>query len=312
MRVQPGELVALQIYDGFDGQFTRESTHGDVLSADLTRSHPLSGPIWVEGAELGDIVEIELAGFEVEPFGVTAIIPTVGLLSEHFPEPYLLKWEIADGYARSDDLPGVAVPSAPFAGVIGVAPSQALLEEWHRREGSSGDSVITIPPRENGGNIDIPHLTAGSQLCLPVLQPGALVSVGDLHFAQGEGELCGTAIEVAGTASLRFGLVKQPEWLPVSPVYSSPARPGRPTFATTGMSIGSDVHDVYRAAQNAVLDMIEYLTSRHGLRREAAYALAGATVDLRVSELVNAPHCLVSALLPLDVFERQPDRHFHA
>jgi formamidase len=308
LSVRPGEEIVLPTLDGFDGQLTSASTHADVLALDLTRSHPLSGPVWVEGAEPGDVLSVEFLEYETASFGITAQIPSVGLLADRFPEPYLLTWGIENGIARASQLPGVAVSARTFAGVVGVAPSHDQLRRWLERESSAGEatSVSTVPPRELGGNVDIPGLTAGSRLFLPVACRGGLVSVGDVHFAQGEGEVCGTAIEVAGAVRVRFEVIRS-GWRPTTPCYATPARPSVPTFATTGISIGSDLRDIYLAAQNAVGEMVDYLCWRRGFARQAAYALASATVDVHVSELVNAPHCLVSALLPLNIFDDGSD-----
>jgi len=209
-RVQPGDVVTLETRDGLDGQLTRESTHADCGHFDDGLAHPLTGPVFVEGAEPGDVLAVELLELDCGEFGFTCNVPGFGFLSDVFPEPYLVKWRIKDGYARSDDIPGVAIPGDPFPGVIGVAPSHELLVEIHRREDelrSRGGAVAdegpeaaipalaapglrTIPPREIGGNTDVRQFVAGSTVYLPVHVPGALFSLGDLHFAQGDGETC--------------------------------------------------------------------------------------------------------------------------
>ena len=150
--------------------------------------------------------------------------------------------------------------------------------------------------------MDIRQLVAGSRLWLPVSAAGALFSIGDLHFAQGDGEVCGTAIEVAGAVTVRFGLRKGEGGRSRFPSFETPARPGRRAFATTGIPVESGM-DLNVAAREALLEMLDHLESRHGLSRPAAYALCSACVDLRISELVDVPYPLVSALLPLDVFE---------
>jgi len=216
--VAAGEEIRLETADGLDGQLTRESSHADAGTLDLGLGHPLTGPVYVTGAEPGDLLEIELLRYETDDFGTTAVIPGFGYLADLFPDPYLVKWEIAHGLARAAELPGVAVPEDSFAGVVGVAPSHARLEEIRRREESlrgqgqpvadplpetavpadARDGLRTIPPRELGGNLDVRELVAGSRLWPPVDVEGALFSIGDLHFAQRDGEVCGTAIEVAG------------------------------------------------------------------------------------------------------------------
>ncbi|HXV57732.1 MAG TPA: acetamidase/formamidase family protein [Gaiellaceae bacterium] len=326
--VAPGTEITLETRDGLDGQLGRGSRPEDVLRVSLGRGHPLTGPIAVEGAEPGDVLVVDFVGYETADVGVTAIVPGFGFLADHFPDPYVVVWEIAGGLARSEALPGVAVPAAPFAGVAGVAPSADLLERFRTREdelrarggavadesaetavpASAAAGLRTIPPRETGGNLDVPQLVAGSRLLLPVHVPGALFSAGDLHFAQGEGEVCGTGIEVAGAVTVRLGLDRSPAWRPRFPVYETPARPAPRALATTGISLrddgGNEELDVGLAARRALLEMIDYLTGARGLGREQAYVLASVAVDLRISEVVDVPNALVSALLPLDVFER--------
>jgi formamidase len=320
--VAPGEEIRLEAVDGLDGQLTRESSHADAGSLDLGLGHPLTGPVYVQGANPGDLLEVELLSYETDDFGTTAVIPGFGYLADLFTDPYLVKWEIADGLARSEELPGVAVPEDAFAGVIGVAPSHERLEALRRREEAlaergqpvaesmpegakppeAANGLRTIPPREIGGNLDVRQLVAGSRLWLPVDVPGALFSAGDLHFAQGDGEVCGTAIEVAGAVTVRFGLVEGAARRSRFPTFETPARPGRRSFATTGIPVDVGM-DLNVAAREALLEMIDHLERTYGFARPAGYALCSATVDLRVSEVVDVPYPVVSALLPLDVFE---------
>ncbi|MGH2451577.1 MAG: acetamidase/formamidase family protein, partial [Candidatus Limnocylindria bacterium] len=174
--VAPGEELTLETEDGLAGQLGPESTHEDTGSLDLGLGHPLAGPVHVEGAKPGDLLEVEFVAYEPAGFGVTAVIPGFGYLADLFTDPYLVKWEIAGGRARSAELPGVAVPAATFAGVAGVAPShermariRAREEELRARGGAvaedlpatavppdAASGLRTIPPRELGGNLDVP------------------------------------------------------------------------------------------------------------------------------------------------------------
>jgi formamidase len=318
--VRPGDEITLETRDGIDGQLTRESSHEDVLRVELGLGHPLTGPVLVEGAEAGGVLEVQFVSYETADFGVTAVIPGFGMLADLFPDPYVVKWEIGNGVARSEQLPGVAVTGDPFAGVIGVAPSPERMETFKRREGglmaagqpvadASADFAVpreaasglrTIPPRETGGNMDIRQLVAGSKLWLPIDVPGALFSIGDLHFAQGDGEVCGTGIEVAGAVTVRFDVHAVPA--PAFPAFETPEVRGRRSFATTGIPVDAGM-DLDAAARAALLEMIGHLERRYGFERPAAYALCSAAVDLRISEAVDVPYPLVSALLPLDLFE---------
>jgi formamidase len=286
----------------------------------LGLGHPLSGPVYVSGAKPGDVLEVELLSYEWADFGSTAVIPGFGFLADLFPEPYLVKWEIADGFARSEELPGVAVPEETFAGVVGVAPSRERMEAFRQREEAlrargqavadpypeaavpreAADGIRTIPPRETGGNLDVRQLVAGSRVWLPVDVPGALFSIGDLHFSQGDGEVCGTAIEVAGAVTVRLSVLEGSARR--FPAYETPARPGRRSFATVGVPV-DDGMDLNAAARAALVEMIDHLEATYGFERPAAYALCSVAVDLRISEVVDVPNPVVSALLPLDVFE---------
>ncbi len=319
--VAPGEEITLETLDGLAGQLTRASTHDDVGRLDLGLGHPLTGPVYVEGAEPGDLLVVELLAYEADSFGTTALIPGFGFLADLFPDPYLVAWELDGAHARSAELPGVVVPGEPFAGVLGVAPSDELLETYARHERALGEQGIpvaapaperasppaaraglrTIPPRPIGGNLDVRDLVAGSRVWLPVHVPGALFSIGDLHFAQGDGEVCGTGIEIAGAATVRFRVDRDPTFRPRFPVYETPARRPRPCFATTGIAPDQPM-DVDAAARAALLELLDYLEAAHGLDRRAAYALASVAADLHIAEAVDVPYPLVTARLPLDLF----------
>jgi formamidase len=323
--VGPGDTVTFELRDSRDGTLTRDSAHEDLLAIP-SLAHPLTGPLEVHGAQPGDVLDIEVLGYETDDFGWTAIWPGSGFLGDLFPEPFLARWELDAGLARSEQVPGVAVPGNVFAGVIGVAPSRELFDTALARERALAEAggvvelpdsegaappeaasgLRTFPPRENGGNVDVRDLVAGSRLLLPVQVPGALLSIGDLHFAQGDGEVCIAAIETGGSITVRVGL-RRDGWRPRFPAWETPARQGRDYFATTGIPLADDGtqgdSDLNLATRRALVEMLGYLEAEHGLRREAAYVLMSAVVELRMSEVVDAPNPLVSAVLPLDVFE---------
>lgn len=326
-RVEAGDVVTLECRDGLDGQLTRESVHADCGGLDLGGAHPLTGPLFVDDAEPGDVLEIELLEYETPDFGVNAVIPGFGFLADVFAEPFIVPWELDGTHARSVELPGIAVPARVHAGVIGVAPSHELMERQRAREerirsgggpvaesqpesalpSAAAGGLRTIPPRETGGNLDIRRLGAGSTLLLPVHVPGALLSVGDVHFSQGDGEVCGTGIEIDAAVTVRVGLRKAPTWVPRFPAYLTEAQPGRASFATTGVPEEQGM-DLTAAARSALLAMIDWLEIERGLSRQAAYCLCSATVDLHLSQVVDVPYPLVSALIPLDIFEREGSR----
>ena len=247
-----------------------------------------------------------------------------------------MHWNISDGYAESPDLPGVRIPGAPFMGTIGVAPSRKLRqeillreEELRRRGGAvlgpepdgavpatepvASEGLRTVPPRENGGNVDIKQLTAGVRLLLPTFTEGALFSAGDAHFAQGDSECCGTAVEMdctlhvnfqvrKGEASRRnisFPIFERDDYF-ISPEMAAPRR----FMAVTGMCIADGVNESENAtlaARHALLNMIQLLMER-GWSREQAYCICSVAVDLKLSEIVDVPNFVVSAFLPLDIF----------
>jgi formamidase len=319
---QAGDEVTFEIRDSRDRQLTRASTHEDLLDTPSI-AHPLTGPLAIEGAQPGDLLQLEVLAYETDDFAWTAIWPGSGFLGDLFDEPFLARWEIDGSRARSEQVPGVAVPAQTHAGTIGVAPSRELFERARDREAAAGaphppdpelawppqaaDGLRTYPPRENGGNMDIRDLGPGARLWLPVHVEGALLSVGDLHFAQGDGEVCISAIETGGSATFRVGLSRDSGWRPTFPAYEAPPRQPRACFATTGIPLTDSgeqgLLDLNLAVRRALLELLGWLTSERGLGREAAYVLMSVAAELRVSELVDAPNALVSAALPLDVFE---------
>jgi formamidase len=334
--VQPGQNVMFSTRDGSDCQITADAGSPGFMSSKSEAMVPLTGPFFVEGAEPGDVLRVEVLEIEPAGSGATVIWPGsgFGVLPEDFTEPLLVRWQIRDGCARSDELPGITIRGAPFLGVMGVAPSPARLAEIAAREARLAEDgfavqlptalsaipdgppaaagLRTLPPRETGGNLDMKYLTAGSVLTLPVDVRGALFSAGDCHFAQGDGEVTGNAIEIAATARLRFDIVKPnvQKWVPRFPSveYDEPARlTARRFFSTVGLPIdasgGNAYMDLALCAQQAVREMIAYLAGTHGLTREQAYVLIGVAGDLRISEVVDMPNPIVSLHLPLDVFD---------
>jgi formamidase len=337
LEVEPGASVLFQLRDGLDVQIRPDSTTDDVLALDINRGHPMTGPVYIRGAEPGDLLDVEILDVTAADWGYTIIMPNLGALDYRFSEPFVVKWDLRGGVARSMELPGVAIPGEPFLGVIGVAPSPERVGRFTARERALLDTgalvmppdprgavpnsapaategLRTVPPRENGGNMDVKQLTEGTRVTFVVEVPGALVSVGDPHFAQGDGESCGVAIEMAAETTLRFSLRKadQVSWRPTNPVfeYTSPTRTapaGRRYIATTGLSLDRDGSnhflDVYLAARNAIDELVNYLVAERGYTENQAYVLVSVAADLKISEIVDVPNALVSAALPLDIFE---------
>ena len=338
VEVGEGEEVALETRDALDGQLKPGTTVADFAALDAGAVHPLTGPVFVKGAAPGDILEIEFTDIIAEPVAFSAIIPGLGFLRDVMTEPFLVHWQIRDGWATSAEIPGVRIPGAPFMGVSGVAPSATQLTEWAAREqrvidqgglafppdpagavptGPCGlTGLRTLPPRENGGNFDVKQLTKGSKLFLPVFKEGGLFSTGDGHFAQGDGEVCVTAVEMGATAVVRFkvhkGLANTRKF--TSPVFSRTSYFIDPRYAVPerflgvmGMPINQDgeieAENLTLACRNAVLNMMELLQER-GFNRQQAYVICSVAVDLRISNVVDVPNYVVSALLPEAIFEQ--------
>jgi len=337
VRCEPGDEVVLETRDALDGQLGPAAGLDVVAAANLDVVHPLTGPVYVEGAEPGDLLGVEIVDIEPDRYGFTVQIPGFGFLRDVFPEPYKVNWDIAGDWATSAELPGVRIPGSPFMGTIGLSPGHELLATTTAREQAlidqgglalppsaagavptdprlAAEGLRTIPPREQAGNVDIKQLGQGAVLLIPVDTPGALFSAGDAHFAQGDCETCGTAIEMSSTLRVRFSLRKgeaaeknirdlrftrEDYYLP--PEFAAP----RKFFATTGISVTRDgvnhSEDITLAARNALLNMIDHLGER-GWTRQQAYAICSVAVDLKISQLVDAPNMLVSAFLPEDIF----------
>jgi acetamidase/formamidase len=288
LTIDPGDTVVFDTRDAADRYYSKSSTHADVIGRGPFRGHPLTGPVFVRGAAPGDTLVVEV--LEVRPaldWGWTAIRPGRGLLPEaDFAKPFLNIWDLSDGtHARMGQV--VAVPIEAFPGVMGVA-----LDE------PGGHS--TMPPRRSGGNMDIRQLCAGSTLYLPVLVEGALFSTGDAHAAQGDGEVCITAVEMSARVTLRFGLqrgrrIAEPRLRTVNP----PSGAGRkgPWVATT-----ANGPDLYASSQQAIRYLIEHIVEERGLSREQAYVVCSVAADLKISEIVDAPNWIVSAFLPESIF----------
>ena len=338
LEVEPGQAMGMETLDAFDGQIKPDTSNEDVGRLNLNLVHPLTGPVFVKGAEPGDILEVTVLQIDPQPFGYTVQVPGFGFLRDLFPDPYIVRWNIANNAAISEDLPGVKIPGASFMGVMGVAPSHDLLQKIYTREADlkardgavllpdisdavpldakiANEAMRTIAPHETGGNLDIKQFTAGTTVRLPVYVPGALFSAGDAHFAQGDCETCGTAVEMGAAFYGSFQVIKgEAERLGIrdpqfyrNDYFTAPemAVPKR-FFATTGQSYTREgvsySEDLTVAARNALLNMIDHLVDQYGYTAPQAYAICSVAVDLKVSEMVDVPNFVVSAFLPLDIF----------
>jgi formamidase len=360
----PGDVVVFETRDAFDNQFNFDTRPADVPGADLSRVHPLTGPLFVRGARPGDVLEVTILNIEPGPdrFGYTVLFPGFGFLRDLFTAPDIARWRLRHGHARSPDMPGIRIPANGFPGTIGVAPDLALVASIKAREaalaaaggfvllplatngapaavcGPGGSQELnclrTIPPRENGGNMDIKQMVRGTRLLFPCYVAGCLLSIGDVHFAQGDGEVAGTAIEFNAIIKVKVNIRKGQAFL----LNDRPAFEGgselkklapEKFYATVGYPLKAagevppqSAHanlaeitplenlseDLTLAARDALRKMIDFLVAAKGLTPHQALVLASVAVDLRIGNLVDVPNFAVSAQLPLEVFVRRRER----
>jgi formamidase len=322
LTVDPGETFVLETLDSSDGHLGAASTPADVLAFPVDRVHPLTGPVAIAGAEPGMVLAIEI--IDVEPRGpaITSVAPGEGVLGHLLDAPAIDVWRLDDdGYARTASLPGVRVPIRPFPGTIGVAPSPAEVAAWRPPQAAAdapeaalpplaASGLRTLPPWPTGGNIDVPTLHRGSTLFLCVSVPGALLSVGDLHVAQGAGELGSTAIETAGAVTLRCTLLP-PATAGSCPYALIPARSHGPAISTIGLPRDASgalvAGDLRLAARAAATALVRLLVAHAGLSMAGAVTLASVAADLEIAQLVNDPHPTVTCSLGTDVLEGPSD-----
>jgi acetamidase/formamidase len=258
---------------------------------ELRFGHALTGPVAVAGARPGDTLAVEIVSIEPAAWGWNSCHgdpQRIGLLNDDIGPLERSRyhiWDLREG-THTTFKPGIRVPLAPFCGVMGVAPAEP-------------GQHSTIPPRRNGGNMDLRHLTAGTTLYLPVLARGGLLSIGDVHAAQGDGEVTGTGIEMDATVTLRLNVIK--DWAPRQPSLRTAGEPlsiPGPYYVATGHH-----PDLREAAREALSGALDYLEAERGLTRAEGYLLASVCVDLKISQIVDAPNFTVAAYVPLSIFE---------
>jgi len=289
LTVEPGDTVEFKTVDASGGQLSPASTVKDVATLDFGKVNPVNGPIFINGAEPGDSVKVTLLSFDMAGWGWTANIPGFGLLADQFLDPALHLWKFdPTSLTPSMFSPGGKVPLKPFCGTIGLAPAESGLHS-------------IVPPRRVGGNMDIRDLSAGTELYLPVEVAGALFSVGDIHAAQGDGEVCGTAIEAPAVISARFDLIKGENL--AYPRFTTPGPVSR-HLDTRGYEVTTGIGpNLMEGARAAVSGMIDLLTKRYKMSAVDAYMLCSVCADLRISEIVDMPNWVVSLYFPRVVFE---------
>lgn len=277
--VPSGSVIEVFTHEATGGQLDIDSTTADLAALDMNRIHALTGPVYVEGAEPGDVLAVELLEIEPAGWGWMAIIPGFGFLADEFEGTMVLRTFEIDLEQRSFEFAeGVRVPLAPFAGVMGVAPD-------------TDELLSTIPPRANGGNLDDPSLTVGTTVYFPVLVQGALFSIGDTHAVQGYGEVSGTALETPMRVVYRISVLKDRRSIEEVQYETDDY------YATTGFATTID-----EAARKATRYMVEHLVATKGLSREDAYMLCSIAGDLRIAEVVDVPHMLVTMHMRKSIF----------
>lgn len=278
LRVPPGAIIEAETEEASDNQLTPGSSAEDLTKMDFDPIHPLTGPVYVEGAQPGDVLAVTLHKIEIGDWGWVGISPGFGLLADEFKEPYLRTFKLGKNTKAIGFSDKITIPLKPFPGVMGVAPD-------------TDEMLSTIPPRANGGNMDDPHLTEGTTVYFPVFVEGALFSIGDCHSVQGAGEVCGTAVESPMRIIYEVNVIKGKPYLK-EPQYETDTYYAVTAFATT----------LDEAAKKAVTYMVDYLEAEHGINRNEAYVLCSLAGDLKIAEVVDAPHMLVSVHISKKIF----------
>jgi formamidase len=357
-RANPGDVIVFETRDALDSDLTLDATADDVTAIDLNLVHPMTGPVFIEGAAAGDVLAVTLLDIEPDQYGYTVIVPGFGFLRDLFTEPYVVNWKLDRQAATSEQMPGVRVPMAAFMGSVGVLPGDTEVTQWLERERALGEAggvalppqpigalpaavcgpdgshpdqcLRTIPPRENGGNMDIQQMQIGTTLLLPCFIDGCGLFVGDVHYAQGDGEVSGTAIEMGAVVTLQTEVRKgagseissphfeggeqlkaiAPERFYATVGFPLKAQGEVPAFLTylDGDRIGALENlseDLTLAARTALIEMIDWLEREQGLTREQAYILCSVAVDLVVGQVVDVPNYTVSAIIDLEVFDTE-------
>ena len=358
VRAKPGDLITFETRDALDSDLTVRSLPKDVLAVDLNLVHPMTGPVYVEGAKRGDILAVTLIDIEPDEYGYTTIVPGFGFLRDMFTEPFIANWQLNRLEAISAEVPGVKIPFRGFMGSVGVLPGAPEVAKWLKRETALGEAggialppeptgalpssvcgpegsnkaecLRTIPPRENGGNMDVKQMVVGTTLLLPCFIDGCGLFVGDVHYAQGDGEVAGTAIETGAKVTVRTEVRKgmasiikrgphfeggsQLKSLEPDKFYATVGYPTKeageiPPYSTYLDSqkiapLENLSEDLTVAARASLIEMIEWLVKTKGYTKQQAYVITSVACDLRIGNLVDLPNYAVSTICPLEIFDK--------
>lgn len=363
-RAIPGQAIVFKARDAMDVLGTVEqqrqasqawnSKRFQSVDANFNVVHPMAGPVYIEGAEPGDTLKVTIQDIDVGQYGYT-FGGGSGFIGDLVEGSFVAVWDLSEAYATSADVPGVRIPNGSFPGIIATLPGaeqqQGMLSRERQLHAAGGlvllpatesalpaslcgdggsaatECLRTIPPREQGGNMDIRHLGVGVSVYLPCQVAGCGLTLGDLHYAQGDGEVSGTAIEMSANITVTTELLKEHAALGTGPHYEGNASllaiPSERFYAVTGLPLkaagasypamqylGTEVsddlenlsNDLDLAARNAVEGIVQYIVERYGYTRNQAYVIASVAVDLRIAQLVDTPNVGVTAVLPLDIF----------
>lgn len=353
--VNPGATFRLECKDWTDGQIHNNDDDTEIRDVNLNRVHVLSGPVYVNGVEPGDLLVVDILDIGALPEqkwgfnGIFARDNGGSFLVDHYPDARKSVWDFHGIYTSSRHVPGVNFAGIIHPGLIGVAPSQDMLNEWNRRErelvmtdpnrvptyanlpdpdsavigslkGEEFDRIAkegarTVPPRENGGNVDIKNLSKGSRIYSPVFVDGAKLSVGDIHFSQGDGEIsfCG-GIEMPGWIELHVDVIKggmekyqikdNPAFKPgpVDPQYSDyMVFEGVSVNEFSGAQHYLDAHIAYR---RACLNAVEFLKTMGYTGEQAYMLLATAPVEGHINGIVDIPDACCTVAIPTSIFDQ--------
>jgi formamidase len=361
-RARPGETILFHTRDAGDmlGSVEAQTERTpENLVADFAAVHPLTGPVYIEGARAGDVLAVTITHIDPGRHAFTNG-GSGGFIPDLVDGQRRVIWRLDRNFAVSDDLPGVRIPNSSFPGVVTTLPGPQQLQTMLAREktlaeaggrvnlplpegavpaalcgpgGNASDECLrTIPPREHGGNMDIRYMQAGVTIYLPCYIDGCGLAIGDVHYAQGDGEVSGTAIEMSADVWVTTRVRRDGPDLSRGPHYEGPAGllniPSRRFYAVTGFPIKSSgeappdmaylnspvvaglenlSNDINLAARNAIAGIVDYIVATYGYDRQQAYVIASVAVDVRIGQLVDVPNVGVTAVLPLDIFEQRPD-----
>ena len=280
LKVQSGSIIKAETSEASDGQLHKNAKIDDLENIDFGPIHPITGPVYVEEAEVGDILAVDLLKIDLHDYGWQAIVGGFGFLTDRFPNPKLNihKIDVKNKTSMFNDK--VKIPLKPFPGIMGVAPD-------------TEEMLSTIPPRANGGNMDDPSLVEGTTVYFPVLVKGGLFSIGDGHAVQGLGEVCGTAIEAPMTFTYRLRVIKD------KPEIKEPQYETDAYYAATGFGTTIDI-----ATKKAVNYMVDHLSNNYDISAEDAYMLCSLVGDLKIAEVVDVPNMLVTMHFPKSILEQ--------